>query len=206
VSQDLPPGTTPEELEAYKRNAKEQLRRRVAALRRALTQAARDERSNAMCTQLASLEEVERARVIACYMPLRFEISPLRAMQHAFDVGKTVALPRVDETTNQLVMHRYEMGDELVESRFMVREPRPDTPLIAPQDVDVVLVPGLAFDGEGRRLGYGQGYYDRLLGSLRAVRIGLAFDFQLLAEVPSFDHDLPVHAVVTDRRVLRSDC
>jgi 5-formyltetrahydrofolate cyclo-ligase len=192
-----------EELEAHKRSAKEQLRRRVAALRRALTQAARDERSNAMCAQLATLEEVVRARVVACYMPLRFEIAPTRFMEHAFDT-KIVALPRVDERTNRLVLHQYARGDELEESAFMVREPRLDAPLVAPQDVDVILVPGLAFDGVGRRLGYGQGYYDRLLGDLRAVRIGLAFDFQLLAEVPAFDHDLPVHTVVTDRRVLRS--
>jgi 5-formyltetrahydrofolate cyclo-ligase len=203
VSDDLPPGTTAEEVEAYKRAAKEQLRRRVAALRRALTQAARDERSRAMCSQLATLEEVVRARVIACYMPLRFEIAPTLFM--AESTGKTLALPRVDETTNRLVLHQYVPGDELFESAFMVREPRPEAPLVAPQDVDVILVPGLAFDGVGRRLGYGQGYYDRLLADLRAVRIGLAFDFQLLAEVPSFDHDLPVHAVVTDRRVLRSD-
>jgi 5-formyltetrahydrofolate cyclo-ligase len=204
VSEDLPPGTTPEEVEAYKRSVKEQLRRRIAALRRALTQDARTARSNAMCGHLASLEEVERARVVACYMPLRFEAAPTAFMEAALAAGKVVALPRVDPLTNQLILHRYEAGDALEESAFMVREPVASAPLVAPQDVDVILVPGLAFDGVGRRLGYGQGYYDRLLGSLRALRIGLAFDFQLLAEVPSFEHDLPVDAVVTDRRVLRS--
>ena len=88
----------------------------------------------------------------------------------------------------------------------MVREPLENAAIVPPQDVDVVLVPGLAFDPKGQRLGYGQGFYDRLLLHMRALRVGLAFDFQLLAEVPSFPHDLPVDCVVTDHRVLRSNC
>lgn len=158
-----------------------------------------------MCERLVALPEFERARVIAFYMPLKFEIAPTRAMELALAQGKTVALPRVDDPTHTLTLHRYEIGDALHESAFMVREPAASAPQVAPVEVDLALVPGLAFDGRGQRLGYGQGYYDRLLVSLRGLRVGLAFDFQLLAEVPSFEHDVPVDALVTDRRVLRCD-
>jgi 5-formyltetrahydrofolate cyclo-ligase len=203
VSDDLPDGMTSAEVDALKHAAREQLRQRVAGLRRSLTAPLRDARAQAMCEALLTSSEFERARVIAFYMPLRFEIDPTRAMEHAIGRGQIVALPRVDPETNTISFHRYLPGDELVESGFMVREPVMNAQSVAFGDVDVVLVPGLAFDARGQRLGYGKGYYDRLLGSLRAWRIGLCFDFQLLVEIPSFPHDVAVDALVTDRRVLR---
>jgi 5-formyltetrahydrofolate cyclo-ligase len=205
VSDELPPGTTPEEAAALKRLAKEELRKRVAALRRAIPAEARAERAARMCERLTELDAFREARTIAAYMPLRFEIAPTIAMERALELGKTVVLPRVDPNTHTIALHRYQAGDELVESGFMVREPLATAPVVAPLDVDVVLVPGLAFDAAGMRLGYGQGFYDRLLLHMRALRIGLAYDFQLLVEVPSFPHDLPVDCVVTDQRVLRSN-
>jgi 5-formyltetrahydrofolate cyclo-ligase len=206
VSDELPPNTTPEEYDALKRLAKEALRKRVAALRRALTADARAQRAAQMCQHLTALPEFAAARVVAAYMPLRFEIAPTQAMERALELGKVVVLPRVDALTSTITLHRYQPGDELVESGFMVREPLENAAIVPPQDVDVVWVPGLAFDAKGQRLGYGQGFYDRLLLHMRALRVGLAFDFQLLAEVPSFPHDLPVDCVVTDHRVLRSNC
>jgi 5-formyltetrahydrofolate cyclo-ligase len=194
---------TREEADALKHVAKEELRKRVAALRRALTSEVRAQYSLLACRRLLELECMQRAQVVSAYMPLRFELSTDHALSALFAAGKQVALPRVDPLTNLLSLHAYRPEDELFESAFMVREPRADSPEIVPQDVDVVLVPGLAFDAAGQRLGYGQGFYDRLLGSMRAVRIGLAFDFQMLVEVPSFAHDLPVDYVVTDKRVLR---
>ena len=206
MSDELPPNTTLEEYEALKRLAKEELRKRVAALRRALPAEARAQRAALMCERLLALEEFQRARVVATYMPLRFEIAPTVATERAFALGKVVALPRVDSLTKTVTLHRYVAGDELEESSFMVKEPLESAAIVPPQDVDVVLVPGLAFDAHGQRLGFGQGFYDRLLLHMRALRIGLCFDFQLLAEVPSFPHDLPVDCVVTDLRVLRSNC
>ncbi|MET0389152.1 MAG: 5-formyltetrahydrofolate cyclo-ligase, partial [Polyangiales bacterium] len=80
----------------------------------------------------------------------------------------------------------------------------PDAPLIAPSEVDLVIVPGLAFDGAGQRIGYGRAFYDRLLPQLtQAFRVGLAYDFQLLAELPVEAHDVPMHCVISDARTLR---
>lgn len=203
---ELPPNTTAQELEALKLQAKEALRKRVAALRRALTAEARAERARAMCAQLIAHEAFARAQVVSGYAPMRFEIDPSAALAEAHALGKGVVLPRVHTPTRELHLHYTRAGDELVESGFMVREPLETAPVAEPSSVDLVLVPGLSFDARGRRLGYGQGFYDRLLPlCTRAVRIGLAFDFQLLAEVPAFEHDAPVDYVVTDRRVLRCE-
>lgn len=204
MSDELPPDVTPDEVEALKLLAKEELRKRSAALRRALSSEARAERAQAMCERLIALDSFAGADVISAYVPLRFEIDPGLAVERARKHGRTIALPRVDPATRELTLHRYEPADELEESAFAVREPLVGAPKVDPLAVDVVLVPGLAFDLSGHRLGYGQGFYDRLLPrTSRAQRIALAFDFQLLAEVPTFPHDVPVDYVVTDRRVLR---
>jgi 5-formyltetrahydrofolate cyclo-ligase len=82
-------------------------------------------------------------------------------------------------------------------------EPPPDAPI--PERIDVIVVPGIAFDGSGHRIGYGAGYYDRTLPRFRppAIAIGAAFDFQLAADIPHDEDDVPVDVVVTDRRVIR---
>jgi 5-formyltetrahydrofolate cyclo-ligase len=85
-----------------------------------------------------------------------------------------------------------------------VREPPPDLPAVPLSEIELVLVPGVAFDGSGRRLGRGRGHYDATLAALSpaAVRIGLAFELQIVAAVPCEPHDMPLDAIVTERRVL----
>jgi 5-formyltetrahydrofolate cyclo-ligase len=186
--------------------AKEALRKRLAALRRALTAEARQERGERMCASLLAHPDFQRAQVISAYRALRFEINPEAALEQAFLQGKRVLLPRVERATGELALHEYRQGDALEESGFAVPEPLASAPTVEDDVVDVVLVPGLAFDGRGYRLGYGKGFYDRLLPRLtRAVRIGLCFELSLLAEVPAAAHDQPVDFIVTDKRVIRCE-
>jgi len=203
VTSHVPPDTDPAQLAQWVAEAKEQLRVRVAALRRTVPADARAARSRAACERLAREVAFERARTVCMYMALRFELEVSTLCQRAWAAGKRVALPRVDPAGGGLTLHTYTAGDELVESPFMVREPPACAPPIADAEVDLVLVPGLAFAESGHRLGFGKGFYDRLLPRLSAAeRIGVAYDFQLLAEVPHTDHDEPVHRVVTDARSL----
>lgn len=195
-----------EELSAYREAAKEALRKRYAALRRALTAEARGERAQRACELLLAHDAFARARCVLAYAALRFELDPALVMARAHALGKQLALPRVEGESGELRLHAYMPGDELVESGFGVREPLPSAPLIAAEQVELVLVPGLAFDVRGYRLGYGKGFYDRLLPTLaRATRVGLAFELSLLAEVPNAAHDVPVHALVTEKRVLLAE-
>ncbi len=199
-----PPDLSDAEIEALRGAAKEALRQRCAGLRRVLSVASRRERSEAMCAQLLALQPFRDARVLSAYAPLKFEIDPTVAVAHAWNQGQRVGLPRVLPGTRELQLHAYAAGDALVESAFAVREPLPTAPAIDPDQVDLVLVPGLGFDVRGHRLGYGQGFYDRWLPRLgRAVRVGLAFELSLLVEVPAGVDDVPVDLLVTDKRVIR---
>lgn len=204
MSDSYPPDYSPAEIAQLRRAAKEGLRQRLAGLRRALSAEARRERSEAMCALLSELPELKAARVISAYVPLKFEIDPMPVVNTALAQGKVIALPRVVPQTRQLTLHRYAEGDALEESGFAVREPLPSAPEIDLSSVDVVLVPGLGFDERGGRLGYGQGFYDRLLPRLpRALRVGLCFELSMLVEVPTSETDVPVDVIVSCRRVIR---
>jgi 5-formyltetrahydrofolate cyclo-ligase len=206
VTRTFPDAMSAEELSAYRAAAKEALRKRYAALRRALSAEARAERAGRASELLVGHEAFLRARCVLAYAALRFELDPAAVIARAHALGKQVALPRVDVESGELRMHAYMPGDELSESGFAVREPQPSAPPVAADEVDLVLVPGLAFDVRGYRLGYGKGFYDRLLPSLtRATRVGLAFELSLLAEVPNGEHDVPVDALVTEKRVLLTE-
>ena len=194
-----------DELSLYRAAAKEALRKRLAALRRTLTTEARAERSRRASERLIAEPAFAAAQVVLAYAALRFELDPSHAIEHAIASGKTVALPRVIPETSELALHVYKPGDELTESGYGVREPLADAARIAAEQVDLVLVPALAFDARGFRLGYGKGFYDRLLPSLgRAERIGLAFELSLLPQLPNEDHDIAVHRVVTEKRVIEA--
>jgi 5-formyltetrahydrofolate cyclo-ligase len=192
-----------EELSAYRGAAKEALRKRLSALRRTLTAEARSERSLRASEHLIAQACFSEARVVLAYAALRFELDPSPALTRAAQQGKTVLLPRVAPESSTLSLHVYEAGDELCESGFGVREPLASAPQVLPDQVDLVLVPALAFDARGYRLGYGKGFYDRLLPLLsRAERVGLAFELSLLPQLPNEDHDIAVHRVVTEKRVI----
>lgn len=205
MSSSYPDGVTPDEAEALRAVAKEALRKRLAALRRTLSSDTRAAYAHALSERVVAEEAFARARVVLAYSALRFEVDPYAVVERAWALGKTVALPRIIAGSRELALHVYRSGDELCESGFVVKEPLASAPQVSPEEVELVLVPGLGFDARGQRLGFGQGYYDRLLPRLsRAARFGLAFELSLLAEVPTSTHDVPVDAVVTEKRVLRA--
>ncbi|MDB4974253.1 MAG: 5-formyltetrahydrofolate cyclo-ligase [Myxococcaceae bacterium] len=193
-----------QEAEQLRALAKEELRKRLAALRRTLGSPLRQTYAAQMCALLQQHEAFQRAQVVLFYSALKFEIDPRAALERAWSLGKTVALPRTLAATREIVPHVYRPGDALAESGFVIQEPLIDAPEVSPEQVELVLLPGLGYDARGQRLGFGQGYYDRLLPRLpRAVRIGLAYEVSLLAEVPNAAHDMPVDFVITERRVIQ---
>jgi 5-formyltetrahydrofolate cyclo-ligase len=203
VSDSLPDGVSPEEAEAYRAAAKEALRKRVAALRRSLVAQTRAEYAAKMVELLVQHPAFVEARTLLAYSALRFEIDPRAAVEQAWSLGKTVALPRTLPETRALILHAYHQGDVLEEGGFVIQEPLPTAAVIEPAAVDLVLVPALAYDMRGHRLGFGQGFYDRLLPRCtRALRIGLCYELSLLVEVPNAAHDAPVDFVITERRVI----
>jgi 5-formyltetrahydrofolate cyclo-ligase len=187
-----------------RQRAKLALRNRMRAVREALPGSACEARSSEITTRLLSLVELERASTVLVFASIRNEVRTQRCMHAAWAAGKHVALPRVIE--DELRLYAVEAETELVEGAFGVPEPPVDAPQVEPGDVGFALVPALAVDPRGYRIGYGGGYYDKLIPQLRnACTCAVAYDFQLISEVPDLPHDVPVDLVVTDERVIRTN-
>lgn len=135
------------------------------------------------------------ARCVAGFVAIRGELPVMGALRSALARGVTVALPRV--TRAGLVFHRW-AGEPLVRSGFGIPEPAPDLPVVPPAALDALLVPGVAFDRAGGRLGQGGGYYDRVLAGPHGHAIGVAWAFQVVDAVPADPWDIPVDAVLTE--------
>jgi 5-formyltetrahydrofolate cyclo-ligase len=192
--------STPESLVRRKAALRAEQRRRRGALDSSAGPAAAE----------AVAERIVRAfrlppGIVSGYWPLADEFDPRPAMARLAGLGHPLALPRVQGWGRPLAFHAWQPGDPLLVGPFQVMEPSPDAPLVTPE---ILLVPLLAFDRAGRRLGYGAGYYDMVLRDLRAhppapLAIGVAFAGQELPEVPTGPRDQTLDAVVTEQDVHR---
>jgi 5-formyltetrahydrofolate cyclo-ligase len=196
---------------------KRKLRREMAERRAGLPQAEREACARAVASRLLALPGVEAARArggapwLSGYVAFRGELDPAGAMQAARDAGFRLALPRIETVKPpRLCFHEVrgpQLAAELAAGPHGLSEPMASCPDVAVDALDVMLVPGLAFDAAGRRLGHGGGYYDDTGRRLRAGRpdalmIGLCYDFQVVDACPADERDVPVDLVVTERRVL----
>jgi len=187
------------------RAAKLAVRRQVLAARDALSADHRAAAAQAIADRLAALPWFARARTVLLTLAFRSEWDTLPLVRAALAAAKVVAVPRVNAETRMLDLYALTDPAHDVAAGFHgIPEPHPHCAAVAPAAVDWVLVPGVAFDAAGRRLGYGGGYYDRLLPLLApgAARVVGAFDLQIVDRVPAAPHDLTVDAIVTETRTL----
>ena len=179
-------------------HAKRELRTRMQSLRNVLPKSARADRSARACRLICELPEFAAARTVAGYVAMRKELDVGAALEAATRAGKRVVLPRIHD--DGLTFHLHQPGEALTENDWGVLEPAAAAEQVALADIDLLLVPALALDLRGMRLGYGKSFYDRLLAKARGVSVGVVYDFQLLAELPNEAHDVPVQRIVTDGR------
>jgi len=164
-------------------------------------------KSQAACARIASLDEFHRANAILLYLPIPGEVDTTAAALAAWQADKTVLAPNVSfEHKHMLPVVIHSLDGDLFIISHGLREPIARNPWPI-EEIDLVIVPALAYDRRGGRLGRGGGIYDRFLAreNFQAVTCGLAFDEQILDEVPNHPHDLPVDMVVTDKEVMRFD-
>jgi 5-formyltetrahydrofolate cyclo-ligase len=182
--------------------AKKALRKQMRAVRAALPESACETRSREIATRVLALDEVKSASTVLSFASIRNEARTGRLNDALRAQTKRILFPRVVD--QGLELRLVESAAELVEGAFGVPEPPDTAPRVEPSDVDFALVPALAVDPRGYRIGYGGGYYDRLLPLMtRACACVLAYDFQLVAEVPDLPLDVAADLVVTDARVIR---
>lgn len=175
----------------------------MRARRDALGAEERARRSALLCRQLGALECVRAASLIAGYRAFGSEADVHGALEAAHGAGAALCLPRV-EADGVLSLRSYAPGEPLVPNRWGILEPQAQAAAVSLEAVRAVLVPALALDERGVRLGYGGGYYDRLLPRLsNAARVGVVFELQRLDALDAEPHDVHVQWVVTEASARR---
>ena len=179
---------------------------RYALVRRGLSEAERLAHSRRIWERVVGLPCYQHARVLLGYMAFDHEVLTDSLMQQAMASGKQVVLPMVLGDRQEMALYSIEdLRSDVAPGYRGILEPQPQrTRVVAPETLDLALIPGVAFDLRGGRLGFGAGFYDRLLSRLpRDIpTVGLAFDFQVIPRLPLQPHDMVLQAIVTEHRVI----
>jgi 5-formyltetrahydrofolate cyclo-ligase len=184
-------------------DAKQALRSALVAARLRLDPADRAARSRAVTERVAGLDAFRTARTVALYAPLGAEVDTAGVARLAGAAGKRLAWPRLHPGDRAMTFAACAAAD-LVAGPLRALEPPATAAAVPAGELDLVLVPGVAFDAAGRRLGRGRGHYDATLAAAGAAFLcGLAYEVQMVEQVPSEAHDVALDAVVTEARVLR---
>jgi len=168
-----------------------------------LNKQARDEafrKSRIIKTKLFSLPEFKNARTVMLYASKNGEVITDEIIEEALQAGKKVALPRCTSQETIVAKEIKKREIDLEKSNFGIYEPKKRKETIQPEGIDLFIVPGVAFDRRNNRLGRGKGFYDKFLKGLPQdkISVGLAFDFQIVENLPKDSYDIPVSKVITN--------
>ncbi len=187
---------------------KHSIRREVLKKRDALSIEDRRQKDRLIFDRLVNLKPFNDAERMLFYVSFGSEVDTRGLIQYALSKGKTVAVPKVIKATSGLEVYRITDTKELVSGAFGIPEPLGrENDRLEPTLMDLIIVPGVAFDEQCNRLGFGKGYYDKLLSPLKAdkkiVAIALAYEEQIVDFIPSEPHDVKMDMIVTDKRIVR---
>ena len=180
---------------------KARLRQEVRQRLQALSGRDRSERSSRACSLLACQKAWQNAQTVLFYAPLELEIDVWPLLEMGVKSGKITCLPRFEkQEEGYCACAVRDLTSQIGLGRYGIREPGAGCSVVALNRLDLVLVPGVAFDIRGHRLGRGKGFYDRLLGAVRGTTCGVGFDEQIVQQVPVAPHDSDVNCILTPTR------
>ncbi|MGQ9569345.1 MAG: 5-formyltetrahydrofolate cyclo-ligase [Thermodesulfovibrionales bacterium] len=182
------------------------LREKAFEKRDSIPLAERKKKDGLIKNNLFNLSEFKIAKTLLFYVSFRSEVDTTSIIEESLQIGKKIIVPKVDKEMHQLRLYEIKDLKELSPGFMGIPEPSlPEERVRNIKDFDLAIIPGIAFDYSGNRLGYGAGYYDILLSNIekKVPFVALAYEDQIIASIPSELHDVKVDIVVTDKRVLR---
>lgn len=181
---------------------KDKLRKNILKKRSKQSQDQHKSKSYTIANKILDDEDFKKAHRVLFYASFGSEVRTEFLIKLSLP-QKLVYLPKVNLETKILEIYRIDKFEELEKGAYGILEPLTDYRKSI-GDIDLVIVPGIVFDKKGYRLGYGKGYYDKLLKDFKKPKIGLAYDLQVVKKVPKEGHDIPVDRIITEKRVI--DC
>lgn len=184
---------------------KREIRQRILRLRNAMPLEAIAAKSGEIVRRLKELPEIRESSTLMVFLNFGSEVVTDGLIAWGWDAGKRIVVPLCRPASRVLTPCRIDSFADLETGHYGIREPKADRlRVVPPGEIDVVLVPAVAFDRRGYRVGYGGGYYDRFLpGCPQAAKIGVAFACQITEEVPVEPYDVTMDCIVTEKEILR---
>ena len=183
-------------------DAKVALRQAMLKTRNSLSREMLDKMSEMIQTRVLNMDEFTNAKTVAAYHPIGSEVNTLKILSSVLQLKKHLALPKVEDETKIIFSEVKDLENDLQVGTYKIKEPKNHCSRV--NKIDLVLVPGIAWDEHGHRLGYGKGHYDRYLVNLQSTSVGLAYDFQVLENIPRERNDFRVNLIVTEKRVIKA--
>lgn len=181
---------------------KKKLRKEILSKLKSQKRSENLEKSFIITKRLFGLEEFKKAKCVVTYVSMADEVDTHQLIDECIRMEKLVAVPVVEVGKKDLIISQItDTIRQLETGPYGIRQPKKEEIKPVPyEEMDLVLVPGVAFDRKGNRLGRGKGYYDRFLKKLPkdTLTIGLCFDFQVAESIPTLPHDIPVHMLLTN--------
>lgn len=185
---------------------KERIRKEILAKRSGLSEEAVMEKSQRIKKKLFELSEFKKAKTVMFYVAKDKEVKTEEMIRESLKMGKRVAVPISKVEERDLIPSLLTDYGELVPGTYRILEPREEGHRPVPlENIELIIVPGVAFDCWGNRLGFGGGFYDNFLGKVpsNVLRLGLAFDLQIVDELPVGERDIPMDGIVTEEKYRR---
>ncbi|MGB9715175.1 MAG: 5-formyltetrahydrofolate cyclo-ligase [Thermodesulfovibrionales bacterium] len=182
------------------------IRKEALEKRDFIPHAERREKDELIKFNLFNLSEFKIVKTLLFYVSFRSEVDTISLIEESLQMNKKIIVPKVDEKMHQLRLYEINNLKELSSGFMGILEPSlPDERIRDMKDIDLAIIPGIAFDHSGNRIGYGAGYYDILLSNTKKKPplVALAYEEQLIDLIPSEVHDVKVDIIVTDKRIIR---
>jgi len=192
---------------------KSDIRKYILSRRDSIHEEIRKDKDREIKERLLALSEFKASHKILLYASFRSEVDTFDLLKYCVAHGKVVVLPRVDKQDNELKIYEIKDTEELVKGYFGIPEPNVSADIsesrrMNVEHMDLIIVPGVAFDEQCNRLGYGKGFYDKLLSGVRGqgsrvkCLIALAYEEQIVESIPSESHDIRMDKIITDKRII----
>jgi 5-formyltetrahydrofolate cyclo-ligase len=184
---------------------KDNLRKELIKIRKDLSKNDVLDNSYKIKEKLFEIKEFKQGETILFYVSYDNEVYTHQMIKESMELGKNVVVPVSDKKQRNLILSKLENWDDLKIGSYDILEPiKEKIKEVSMNEINLIIVPGVGFDERGYRIGHGRGYYDNLLSKSKAPHIGLAFESQIVKEIPTEEHDMPVDKIITEKRVI--DC
>lgn len=188
-------------MQSMRKNNKQTLRKIFTEKRKSLSADWAAQKSKIISQKLLGMEEIKSKNNFSLYLPTNNEVDTKEVIRKLSELKKTIFLPRYFENGKYHFV-TFSSFESLEVGPYGILQPK-NPKIVDSSQIEVAIIPGLAFDKKGVRLGYGKGVFDRLLKESDSLKVGLAFEFQVLEEIEAELHDLRMNVVITEKRILK---